>query len=436
MRADVCIVGAGAAGLSLAHALRGSGLDILVLESGPVDDPDRWNAGEVAGHEYNGLLRGRIRGLGGTTAVWPGQCIRLRPRDLAAWPFDLDSAYRRAEELLGIPPGETARDPWELLGEPPLPMETALSVFCKRKRLADLEVGRARVLTGAVATRVASKRVELRHADGREAEVECGAVVVAAGTLETLRLLLLSGVDAGRGFEDHAFADVARITGPARPLQDTFGMRIRSGLRYYAKPIVGDCMANVIFRYDPSSALQALLRMRRTRRPVARDVLRVAVGAPELAAGAVRVARGREPAPTPTDTRILAVAGQPDPQGSVSLSEELDPLGLPRVRVDWRLGEPERTALVDAVGALGEALRRTVEPEPWLADAEHWQEHVFDSFHPAGGARIGDVVDERLEVRGLPGVHVCSAAAFPSAGCVNPTLTIVALAFHLADALR
>src|SRR5581483_988479 len=180
MRADVCIVGAGAAGLTLAHALRDSGLDVLVLESGPVDDADGWNAGEVAGHEYNGLLRGRVRGLGGTTAVWPGQCIRLRAADLAGWPFDLDSAYRRAEELLGIPAGETARDPWELLGEPPLPVETALSVFCKRKRLADLEIGAARVLTGAVATRVESGRVELRRADGRGSEVECGAVAIAA----------------------------------------------------------------------------------------------------------------------------------------------------------------------------------------------------------------------------------------------------------------
>ena len=108
---------------------------MLVLESGPVDDPDLWNAGETAGHEYNGLLRGRIRGLGGTTAVWPGQCIRLRPRELAAWPFDLDPFYRRAEELLGIPVGETARDPWELFGEPapgldPDQVDTALSVFC------------------------------------------------------------------------------------------------------------------------------------------------------------------------------------------------------------------------------------------------------------------------------------------------------------------
>ena len=436
MRADLCIVGAGAAGLTLAHALRASGLDALVLESGPVDDPDVWNAGEVAGHEYNGLLHGRVRGLGGTTAVWPGQCIRLRRADLDAWPFDLDPFYRRAEELLGIPAGETARDAWELLRLPPLSVDTALSVFCRRKRLAHLDVGSARVLTGAVATRVESGRVEVRDSDGREFEVNADAVVLAAGTIETLRLLLVSGIDgAGRGFEDHAFADVARVAGPPRPLQDTYGMRIRNGLRYYAKPIVGGCMTNVVFRYDPRSPTETLLRVRRTRRAGAHDVLRMLAGAPELAAGAARIARGREPAPTPTDTRILAVVEQPDSQGSLTLADELDPLGIPRARIDWRLGEPERRAIANAVAVLGEALRYGVEPEPWLAD-ERWLEHAYDSFHPAGGARIGDVVEDDLLVRGMKGVYVCGAAAFPRAGCVNPTLTIVALAFRLADHLR
>ena len=436
MRADLCIVGAGAAGLTLAHALRDAGLDVLVLESGPVGDPDRWNAGEVVGHEYNGLLHGRVRGLGGTTAIWPGQCIRLRGGDLAAWPFDLDPFYRRAEELLGIPVGETARDPWEFFGEPPLGVDTALSVFCKRKRLAELDIGSTRVLTGAVATRVENGRVEVCHTDGRRAEVEANTIVLAAGTIETLRLLLLSGIDgAGGGFEDHAFADVARILGPARPLQDIFGMRIRKGLRYYAKPIVGGCMTNVVFRYDPRSPMETLMRVRRTRRADARDVVQMVAGAPELAAGAVRIVRGREPAPTPTETRILAVVEQLDPQGTLTLADDLDPLGVPRARVDWRVGERERAAIADAVAVLGHALHRTVEPEPWLED-ERWQEHAYDSFHPAGGARMGDVVDDELQVRGTKRVYVCGAAAFPRAGCVNPTLTIVALAFRLADHLR
>lgn len=445
MHTDVCIVGAGAAGLTLAHALRQDHLSVLVLESGPVDEPDRWNAGEVVSHGYNGLLRGRVRGIGGTTAVWPGQCMRLRPSDLAAWPFELDAHYRQAEELLGIPAGETARDPWQLFDEPgpgfdPCRVETAISVFCRRKRLAGLDIGAARVLAGAVATRVERGRVEVRDVEGRAVEVECGTVVVAAGTIETLRLLQVSGIEAGRGFEDHPFADAARVVGPPRALQDTYGMRLRRGLRYYAKPIVDGCIANVVFEYDSGTPIQTLLRMRRARRGGMRDVLRIARGTPELVAGAARLARGREPAPRPTAMRILAVAAQPDPQGSLTLSDELDPLGIPRARIDWRVGEHERASVANAVAVLDEELRRTgagsLEPEPWLADTERFVEHAFDSFHPAGGARIGDILDDDLQVRASPGVYVCGAAAFPRTGPVNPTLTILALAFRLADHLR
>ena len=399
--------------------------------------------------------------LGGTTEVWPGQCMRLRPSDLAAWPFDLDPHYRRAEELLGIPPGEPAADPWELRREPgpgfdPARIESATAVFCRVRRLATLDVGAATILTGAIATRIEPGRVAVSDLDGREVEVEATAVVVAAGTIETLRLMLASrvgGDGVGRTFEDHAFAQPARIRGRTRALQNMYGMRMRRGLRYYPKLLLAPaqrdeqmpgCMANVVFRYPESSGLEALLRIRRARRagasPDRRDLLYTVRGLPGLAAGGVRLVRGREPAPRPSETRVLTIVEQlPNAASRIELSDELDPLGVPRVRVSWQIGESERTSIERFVAVLDEEMRRTgagaLDVEPWLGN-EEWEQHAFDAFHPAGGARIGDVVDETCEVHGAPGVYVCGAAAFPRSGCVNPTLTIVALAFRLAEHLR
>lgn len=460
----MCIVGAGAAGLTLAHALRGSGLSVLLLESGPVADPDAVNAGEVSGHPYNGLLRGRARGPGGTTTLWPGQCMRLRPADYASWPFgheELDPNYRAAEAMLGIPPGELERDPWEALGEDgpafdPTRIEPATAIFVGRRNLADLDVGEVTLLTGVFATRIERGRVEVRDLAGRSAEVEAEVVVLAAGGIETPRLLLVSGLggdDAGRAFQDHAFCEPARVVGRPRALQDMYGIRLRRGLRWYPKLLLAPalrlsdepgCMANIVFHYGARSPLDAALRARRALRTRSRmeprDLLLVARGLPQLAAAAVRVRRGREPAPRPEEIRVLCIAEQhPRGESRIGLADECDPLGVPRARVNWRLGEEERLSIATFLTALDEELRRTgagsLEREPWIDD-ERWLEHAFDSFHPAGGACFGTVADADGAVLGAPGVYVCGSALFPRSGCVNPTLTILALAFRLANHLQ
>ena len=73
IEADLCIVGAGPAGLSLAHALLGSGLQVVVLESGGRDF-DRvaqaLNEAQVVGSAYGDLLQTRQRQVGGTANAW------------------------------------------------------------------------------------------------------------------------------------------------------------------------------------------------------------------------------------------------------------------------------------------------------------------------------------------------------------------------------
>jgi choline dehydrogenase-like flavoprotein len=464
VRTDVCIVGAGAAGLTLAHALRGAGLSIILLESGPVEDPETLDAGEVVGRPYNGLLRGRVRGPGGTTAVWPGQCMRFRPDDYSGWPFGADEMepyWASAEEMLGIPRGELARDPWEVLAErgpgfDPARIESANAVLIGRRNLSDLDLGGATMLTGAIATRVESGRVEARDLDGRAVEIAADAVVLAAGGIETPRLLLHSGLggeEAGRSFQDHAACRPARVVGRARPLQDMYGMRLRGGLRYYPKLLLAPklrpdgepgCMANIIFRYGETSPLESALRLRRALRahtvPSARDVSHVVRGSPQLIAGAVRVLRGREPAPPPDAVEVLVIVEQlPRRNSRITLADELDPLGVPRARVDWRLGDEERRSIDTFLTELDEEMRRTgagsLEREPWIENDE-WADHAHDSFHPAGGACFGSVVDANGAVLGARGVYVCGSSVFPRSGCVNPTLMIAALAFRLADHLR
>src|ERR1700730_15291660 len=78
---DICIVGAGAAGLVLAIELINHRKHVLVLESGGLQ---RWERrtqalkkSEIVGLPYAGVHSGRFRTLGGTTATWAGQIMEL-----------------------------------------------------------------------------------------------------------------------------------------------------------------------------------------------------------------------------------------------------------------------------------------------------------------------------------------------------------------------
>ena len=78
IKSDVCIVGAGAAGITLARALADDGIHICLLESGglePDQDTQSLYQGELAGVPYYPLDACRIRYFGGTTAHWGGMLL-------------------------------------------------------------------------------------------------------------------------------------------------------------------------------------------------------------------------------------------------------------------------------------------------------------------------------------------------------------------------
>lgn len=102
---DVCIVGSGPAGLSLALQLERFGLSVLVLESGARarevanQDLSSANFRDAETHyEMDSIIS---RQLGGTSNLWGGRCVPFDPIDLANRPFLAESKWPLTyEELL------------------------------------------------------------------------------------------------------------------------------------------------------------------------------------------------------------------------------------------------------------------------------------------------------------------------------------------------
>src|SRR5690242_9768581 len=113
---DLCIVGAGAAGITIAREFSTSGLRVCLLEAGGIGPAASVNrlseiddVGRLPGKE--GL--NRLRCLGGTTNLWGGHCTPLEPDDFkkhewipySGWPYDyneLHPYYLRAHDVLEL----------------------------------------------------------------------------------------------------------------------------------------------------------------------------------------------------------------------------------------------------------------------------------------------------------------------------------------------
>ncbi len=141
----------------------------------------------------------------------------------------------------------------------------------------------------------------------------------------------------------------------------------------------------------------------------------------------------------------------PDPDSRVTLSaEQRDALGMPRVRVDWRLNDlvkhtADRTLSLIATELSASGVAQ-VDPGPsilahgWPAS---WEKE--GTWHHMGTTRMHDspsqgVVDRDGKVHGLANLYIAGSSVFPTAGANFPTITLTALALrlaaHLSSALR
>ena len=250
---DVLIIGGGAAGLTLARGLDGTELDVLIAESGGLDEaedtealnrvlsqPENWSHEQIARREAfhgpqtrlwshkNQNYGVRCRSLGGSTSAWAGKSATFDEMDFVArswvpqsgWPVDgveLSPFLDRAAELLNLSVNCYDDNLWSLMGRnPPLPRpdpEILRSFFWQfaRSTINPMEVmhlgheflyrppDNAHVLTGATAIKVLTEPDGSRargalfaDRNGATKTIRASTVVLATSTIENARLLLVS----------------------------------------------------------------------------------------------------------------------------------------------------------------------------------------------------------------------------------------------------
>jgi choline dehydrogenase-like flavoprotein len=142
-------------------------------------------------------------------------------------------------------------------------------------------------------------------------------------------------------------------------------------------------------------------------------------------------------------TMEMILEPEPDPQSRVQLGDELDALGMRRVRIDWRLTD----AAMRTVDRTFELMARELEDrgiakvrlDPKVS-ASGWPRDLEGTYHHMGTTRMHDsprlgVVDRHCRLHGVANLHVAGSSVFPTSSSNHPTMTLCALALRLADSL-
>jgi choline dehydrogenase-like flavoprotein len=135
---------------------------------------------------------------------------------------------------------------------------------------------------------------------------------------------------------------------------------------------------------------------------------------------------------------------QPSPASRVTLTDERDELGLPRLLVDWCYTHNDVHTVRTAVRLFAQDIAQSgigvFEYDPESIELEMSRYGAYGGHH-LGTARMGSnprmsVVDGNCRIHGVRNLYIAGGAVFPTSSQANPTLTIVALALRLGGHLR
>jgi choline dehydrogenase-like flavoprotein len=298
---DICIIGSGPAGATIARELSNNRLRVTVLESGGFerqDHADALNEIESVGHPRvmdQWLVRNRI--VGGSSHSWAGRCAPFDEIDLerrswvpnSGWPFCIDYLkpyLDRTVPYLGLGVGTGFSDDrfWAFARrtppQPDLDPRYLLPFFWQYSRDAKnpydfMRFGRhlvpnlgsnVKLVTNATVLQInvtasgtAVESVEFASPDGQRRTLLASVVVVCAGGIENARILLCSNrvVTSGLGNQNDLVGRflMDHLCGPVgKTQQKASDARLKRFGLYNVKNTTGSYLFRNGLRLNPVSS--------------------------------------------------------------------------------------------------------------------------------------------------------------------------------------
>ncbi|HUY80030.1 MAG TPA: GMC family oxidoreductase N-terminal domain-containing protein [Ktedonobacterales bacterium] len=497
LTADAVIVGSGAGGGVMAAELTAAGKDVVILEKGGYFSESDFNGSEAAMTPQLYLRRGTLATsdlgmvvlagscLGGGTVVNWSTSLRTPPDVLAEWErdhgvtgatgADYQKGFDFAEQRLGVNTDDSARNPnnaalergcealgyrWSVIPRNASGCEQrcgACGYGCPYGRkqstlitfVQDAHERGARVVVRCQVERVLMEQGRAVGVEGwapddnapdkrRKVIVRAPVVVVAAGSVESPALLLRSGLtnpNIGRHLRLHPVAAIAAYY--ADPIE-TWKGSLQTALSDQFKDLKGGY--GLRFEVAPAhpgllgltTPWQSGLQHKQDMRRIANVATFIALTR-DTGAGQVTLDHQGDPIlryyPNETDRkRLMRGMGEMARIAVAGGATRVALLHSQRLVLDSEGGQPGAVSAARLQAFIGEIERRGIAPN---------RLPLF-SAHQMGTCRLGadpktSVANPDGQVHGVAGLYIADASGFPTASGVNPMLSTMALAYHVAQ---
>lgn len=475
---DICIVGAGAAGISMALEFANSDLNVVLLESGAMEfeqNTQMLNKGQISGLKYVPLETARLRFFGGTTNHWAGQSTPLEPIDFedrdwvaeGGWPINYQEYSKyllRAQKVckLGNTPFDEAL--WSDKFDSPFEDGKFQSVIFRypnpivrfgQAYREDIENSKnVQCILNANATNLMQNdddsinHILVKSLSGKTIQVQAKSYVLATGCIQNVKLLMNSNLkhdkgignnydQLGRYFMEHPnydtgevyFADSEGVLALTKPRTQLDGQEVRIDFQLTPEEQKKHKILNhsVFFIHKPLP-------------PEKFDEGIVGTISKYWKKVENKLNLNSEPERYKLRVRLEHA---PIKDSRVELINEQDALGMYNVKLNLKMSELETKTIsvleMEVAKLLG--AQNVGRMKTNFAAGTEWQQKVGWQYHHFGGTRMHNspekgVVDSDCKVHGVDNLFIASSSVFPTCGHANPTLNIVAITLRLADHLK
>lgn len=492
---DICIVGAGAAGISIALDWIDTPYKIILLEGGGFEYDEKVQKlydGNITGQNYYPMMSSRLHYFGGTTGHWGGLCaifdeIDFLKRDWvnqSGWPIrfkDLGKFYAKAHPILDLGPYNYDPNYWKNVdpSSEPLPLdETAIKSkifqqsaptrFGKKFKETIVKANNIHLFTYANATEIQANdaisnitQITVKNYAGKTHYVKAKKYILACSAIENARLLLASNKQTpagignnndlvGRYFMEHLEIKTGELwLNHSRELSF-----YKWNPHHRAELAVSAIKQKELKILNGTISLNPLeIENKKTPNIISwsdKDPRKSHESFDEYASKArdknllERLFSSNNFQAFGLYTRLEQ---SPNPLSRAMLNNEVDSLGVPKIDLHWAFSPIDKRSMRELNKLVGQQVGKAgigrVRLYDFLLDKndDSMPDYTSGGWHHMGTTKMNDdpkngVVDANCKVHGIANLFVAGASCFATAGAVTPTLNLVALSLRLSDHLK